>query len=307
MQFSSLDKLYDEMELPLIRTLARMEMNGVCLDSAMLKELSKTINTRLSELTERIYDYAGYQFNINSTQQLAKLLFEEKGLPAKKKTKSGFSTDSSVLEELAIDHEIAKDLLEYRMLNKLDSTYVAALPTLINPETGKIHSNFNQTVASTGRLSSSNPNLQNIPIRTELGREIRKAFIPSAPNRVILAADYSQIELRLLALFSRDDTLLKAFAQNLDIHRQTAAIIYNVAVEDVSADQRREAKTINFGILYGMGQVKLSRELSITRNEAKEMIDNYFEPLPAYRQPHEDVPHSCASVTSGKSMTVPAM
>lgn len=280
LQFSSLDKLYDEMELPLIRTLARMEMNGVCLDSAMLKELSKTINARLSELTERIYDYAGYQFNINSTQQLAKLLFEEKGLPAKKKTKSGFSTDSSVLEELAIDHEIAKDLLEYRMLNKLDSTYVATLPTLVNEQTNKIHSNFNQTVASTGRLSSSNPNLQNIPVRTELGREIRKAFIPSAPNRVILAADYSQIELRLLALFSRDDTLLKAFAQNLDIHRQTAAIIYNVAVEDVSADQRREAKTINFGILYGMGQVKLSRELSITRNEAKEMIDNYFERFP---------------------------
>ncbi len=280
LQFASLDKLYNRIELPLIKTLARMEMNGVCLDTAMLKELSKSINNRLSELTDRIYDYAGYQFNINSTQQLAKVLFEEKGLPAKKKTKSGFSTDSSVLEELAVDHEIAKDLLEYRMLNKLDSTYVAALPALINEQTNKIHSNFNQTVTSTGRLSSSNPNLQNIPVRTELGREIRKAFVPSAPDRVILAADYSQIELRLLALFSRDETLLKAFAQNLDIHRQTAAIIYNTPVEDVSPDQRREAKTINFGILYGMGQVKLSRELSITRNEAKEMIDNYFERFP---------------------------
>ena len=283
LQFSSLDKLYDEIELPLIKTLAHMEMNGVCLDTAMLRELSRTINNRLSELTERIYDYAGYQFNINSTQQLAKLLFEEKALPTKKKTKSGFSTDSSVLEELAVDHEIAKELLEYRMLNKLDSTYVAALPALVNTETNKIHSNFNQTVASTGRLSSSNPNLQNIPIRTELGREIRKAFVPSAPGRVILAADYSQIELRLLALFSQDDTLLKAFAQNLDIHRQTAAIIYNTPVDNVSADQRREAKTINFGILYGMGQIKLSRELSITRNEAKEMIENYFERFPTIK------------------------
>ena len=283
LQFASLDVLYNEIELPLIQTLMHMEMNGVSLDETMLKELSQQINLQLNELTQKIYHYAGYQFNINSTQQLAKLLFEDKSLPAKKKTKSGFSTDSSVLEELAIDHDIAKDLLQYRMLNKLDSTYVSSLPTLINPHTKKVHSSFNQTVATTGRLSSSNPNLQNIPIRTQLGRQIRKAFVPSETNRVILAADYSQIELRLLALFSKDDTLLNAFAHNLDIHRQTAAIIHNISVDAVSPDQRRDAKTINFGILYGMGQQKLSRELSITKDEAKEMIENYFERFPTIK------------------------
>ncbi len=283
LEFTGLSSLYQDIELPLIRVLKRMEQNGVALDSSILRELSASINTELKRLTDLIYDYAGYQFNLNSTQQLAKLLFEEKGLPTKKKTKSGFSTDSAVLEELADDHEIARLLIQYRMLSKLESTYVNTLPKLINPATQRVHSSFNQTVASTGRLSSSNPNLQNIPIRTELGRQVRKAFVASAPNRVILAADYSQIELRLLALFSKDEVLLQAFRDGLDIHRQTAAYIHNKPLEEVTADERRGAKTINFGLLYGMGQKKLSRELGISLADAKEMIRNYFERFPTIR------------------------
>jgi len=280
LEFTGLNSLYQDIELPLIRVLQRMEENGVALDTGILKELSASINKELKRLTDLIYDYAGYQFNLNSTQQLAKLLFEEKGLPAKKKTKSGFSTDSAVLEELADDHEIAGLLLQYRMLSKLESTYVSTLPKLIEERTGRVHSSFNQTVASTGRLSSSNPNLQNIPIRTELGRQIRKAFVASAPDRVIVAADYSQIELRLLALFSKDAVLLKAFSDGLDIHRQMAAYIHSKPLEDVTADERRGAKTINFGLLYGMGQKKLSRELGISLADAKDMIRNYFERFP---------------------------
>ena len=283
LEFTGLHPLYQDIELPLIRVLKRMEQNGVALDSSILRELSASINTELKRLTDLIYDYAGYQFNLNSTQQLAKLLFEEKGLPTKKKTKSGFSTDSAVLEELADDHEIARLLIQYRMLSKLESTYVNTLPKLINPATQRVHSSFNQTVASTGRLSSSNPNLQNIPIRTELGRQVRKAFVASAPNRVILAADYSQIELRLLGLFSKDEVLLQAFRDGLDIHRQTAAYIHNKPLEEVSSDERRGAKTINFGLLYGMGQKKLSRELGISLADAKEMIRNYFERFPTIR------------------------
>ncbi|MCB5229475.1 MAG: DNA polymerase I [Candidatus Cloacimonetes bacterium] len=278
--FTNLKKLYDEIELPLIRVLQDMETNGVALDTTILRELSSQINHELKRLTDEVYDYAGYQFNLNSTQQLAKLLFTEKGLPPKKKTKTGFSTDSTVLEELAIEHDIAKVLIQHRMYSKLESTYVSALPKLIDETTGRVHSSFNQTVASTGRLSSSNPNLQNIPIRTQLGRQIRKAFIPSAPDRVILAADYSQIELRLLALFSQDEVLLNAFAHGLDIHRQTAAIIYGKSLDEVTDDDRREAKTINFGLLYGMGAQKLGRELSINQKEAKELIQNYFQRFP---------------------------
>lgn len=284
LDFTGLSPLYFEIELPLIRVLKRMEQNGVALDTTILRELSGSINTELKRLTDLIYDYAGYQFNLNSTQQLAKLLFEEKKLPTKKKTKSGFSTDNAVLEELADDFEIARLLIQYRMLSKLESTYVSTLPRLIDPSDQRVHSSFNQTVASTGRLSSSNPNLQNIPIRTELGRQIRKAFVASGPDRVILAADYSQIELRLLALFSTDEVLLKAFRDGLDIHRQTAAYIHSKPIEAVTSDERRGAKTINFGLLYGMGQKKLSRELGISLAEAKDMIRNYFERFPTIRE-----------------------
>jgi DNA polymerase-1 len=276
-----LQRLYDGIELPLIRVLQRMEENGVSIDTSMLAEISKNINAELKDLTERIYDYAGYTLNLNSTQQLAKLLFEDKKLPAKKKTKSGYSTDNTVLEDLAEDYEIAALLIQYRQLTKLESTYVSALPKLINPATDRIHSSFNQTVASTGRLSSSNPNLQNIPVRTELGRSIRKAFVARDPDWAILAADYSQIELRLLALMSGDSVLVDAFRQGVDIHRQTAALITGKPVDQVSAEERRRAKVINFGLLYGMGQKKLSRELGISQDEAKAMIKAYFERFPS--------------------------
>lgn len=281
--FSPMANLYDNIELPLIRVLKRMEENGVAIDCSILSEISNLINRELKDLIEGIYHYAGYEFNLNSTHQLAKLLFEEKGLPNRKKTKTGFSTDNSVLEELSEEYEIADKLIQYRQLTKLQSTYVSALPKMINPTTNRIHSSFNQTVTSTGRLSSTNPNLQNIPIRTELGREIRKAFCAKDSGHLILAADYSQIELRLLALMSKDDVLVEAFRQNQDIHKGMAARIYNVPVEEVSSDQRRAAKTINFGILYGMGQRKLSRELGISLSEAKAIIESYFAQFPSIR------------------------
>lgn len=274
-------ELYDDIELPLLPVLQRMEENGVKLDTEVLEQISRNIQSELEGIAKAIYSYAGYEFNINSTQQLAKLLFEEKKLPPGKKTKSGFSTDNSVLEELAGDYEIADTLIQYRGLTKLDSTYASALPRLVNPVTGRVHSSFNQTVASTGRLSSSNPNLQNIPVRTELGRSIRKAFVASDADWAIMAADYSQIELRLLALFSRDEVLLDAFRHNLDIHRQTASIITGKPLQEVSAQERNQAKTINFGLLYGMGQKKLSRELGISQADAKSMIHNYFERFPS--------------------------
>lgn len=283
LEFTGLSPLYEQIELPLVRVLQRMEETGVTLDTQVLSEISHSINIELKTVTDAIYAYAGYQFNINSTQQLAKLLFEENKLPARKKTKSGYSTDNSVLEDLADDYEITAQLIQYRQLTKLESTYVSTLPKLINPHTGRIHSSFNQTVASTGRLSSSNPNLQNIPIRTELGRQIRKAF--KAPNRdwVIMAADYSQIELRLLALLSRDAELVSAFRGGSDIHRQMAATISGKDPLEVSPEERRRAKVINFGLLYGMGQKKLSRELGITLDNAKEMIKQYFDRFPSIR------------------------
>jgi len=277
---TGLKELYENIEIPLIPVLQQMEENGVSIDTEVLKEISKNINQELEKLTEEIYAYAGYEFNINSTQQLAKVLFEEKKLPAKKKTKSGYSTDSAVLEELAEKYEIAEKLLQYRMLSKLESTYVSALPKLINRRTGRIHSSFNQTVTSTGRLSSSNPNLQNIPVRTDLGKTVRKAFIAADPDWELMDADYSQIELRLLALMSGDQVLIDSFKQDLDIHRQTAALITGKPLNDVTDEERRRAKVINFGLLYGMGQKKLSRELGISQEEAKKLIDEYFHRFP---------------------------
>lgn len=284
LQYTGLDKLYFELELPLLPVLQQMEEIGVHIDIRVLGSISHLINEQLKVLTEKIYAIAGYQFNLNSTQQLAKLLFEELKLPSKKKTKTGYSTDNSVLEELSDEYDIAALLIDYRQLTKLESTYVSALPKMINPVTKRVHSSFNQTITSTGRLSSSNPNLQNIPIRTELGREIRKAFSAEDSDTVILSADYSQIELRLLALMSEDPYLLDAFARGVDIHRQTAAYIYNKPLEEVTGEQRRQAKVINFGLLYGMGQVKLSRELGISQPEAKEIIKHYFEQFESVKQ-----------------------
>ncbi len=281
---TGLNKIYNEIELPLLNVLQYMEENGVHIDTSVLSEISHLINIQLKELTDKIYTAAGYQFNINSTQQLAKLLFEQMKLPFRKKTKTGYSTDNSVLEELADEYEIAAQLIEYRQLTKLESTYVSALPKMINPATGRVHSSFNQTITSTGRLSSSNPNLQNIPIRTELGKQIRKAFSAADMETVILSADYSQIELRLLALMSHDPYLLDAFAQGVDIHRQTAAYINHKTLEEVTGEERRAAKVINFGLLYGMGQVKLSKELGITQAAAKEIIQHYFDQFDSVRQ-----------------------
>jgi DNA polymerase-1 len=272
--------LCTEIEFPLIEVLTRMERNGVKIDTEFLSVMSGEIGTTLDGLIKTIYDQAGEKFNINSTQQLAKILFEKLKLRSAKKTKTGYSTDVAVLESLRREHPIVEQLLEYRQLQKLKSTYVDALPKLINPATGKLHTSFNQTVAATGRLSSSDPNLQNIPIRTELGRKMRKAFIPSAKSSVILSADYSQIELRIMAHISADPGLMEAFHNNEDIHASTAAKVFGVAQKDVTRDMRRKAKEVNFGIMYGIGPFGLASRLDIPQSEAKEIIRKYFERFP---------------------------
>lgn len=269
-------QLYVDLELPLIDVLAQMEYNGVLVDVERLRNLSKEFEVRLAEQEERIYSLVGERFNIQSPKQLAVILFDKLGLPVVKKTKTGPSTDMSVLEELAVQHPVAQEILAYRTFAKLKNTYVDKLPDLVNPLTGRIHTSYNQTVTATGRLSSSNPNLQNIPIRTEEGRRIREAFIPQRGYKLV-AADYSQIELRILAHYSGDEGLCRAFHDGDDIHRATASEIFHVAPEAVTPDMRRQAKTINFGIIYGMGPFKLSRSLGISQSEAKQMIERYFE------------------------------
>ncbi|MBI4398778.1 MAG: DNA polymerase I [Candidatus Omnitrophica bacterium] len=269
-------KLFSEVEMPLVEVLARMEMNGVALDSEFLAKLSRRLEKDLLALTGKIYKLSGQEFNINSTKQLAEILFERLKLPVVKKTKTGYSTDVSVLEHLSETHEVPKLLLEYREKTKLKSTYVDALPELVDQE-GLIHTSFNQTVTATGRLSSSEPNLQNIPIRSELGREIRKAFIPRAKSRKIISADYSQIELRLLAHFSEDPNLTQAFQEGLDVHKYTAALLYGVKEENVTRPMRYAAKTVNFSIIYGKTPFGLSKDLGISIGEADLFIQNYFK------------------------------
>ncbi|RMF93017.1 MAG: DNA polymerase I [Nitrospinota bacterium] len=277
--------LFQQVEIPLISVLADMEKTGVLLDLPLLKRMSQTLAQRLEELQQEIYALAGETFNINSTQQLGKILFEKleihKDLGIKKirKTKTGYATDVQVLEQFK-SHPLVQKILDYRQIVKLKSTYIDALPKLVNPFTGRVHTSFNQTVTATGRLSSSNPNLQNIPIRTELGREIRKAFIPRAPDHCLLSADYSQIELRILAHLSQDQNLMEAFQQGEDIHRQTAARILGIAPEAVTDEQRNRAKAINFGIIYGMGAQRLAREVGISVAEAERFIAAYFEHYP---------------------------
>lgn len=274
---ASLMPLMDELEMPLIPVLTRMELAGVGIDAGFFEEMRAKLKGELDLIEEEIYKLAGGDFNLNSTQQLRQVLFEKLELPVLKKTKTGPSTDASVLEELAaMGHDVPRLMMEYRELEKLRSTYVAALPKLVNPRTGRIHTSFNQTVAATGRLSSSDPNLQNIPIRTALGREIRKGFV-AADGMVLLGVDYSQIELRVLAHFSGDPAFVTAFTKGIDVHRQTASVIFDVPVDDVSAAQRGQAKTVNFATLYGQGPFSLARQLGITREEAKEFIATYFE------------------------------
>ena len=267
--------LYRDVEMPLLFTLAAMEKKGVLVDTALLKQMSEELEQLLSLSEEKIHRLAGEKFNINSPKQLQAILFEKLKLPKGKKTKEGYSTDVDVLSDLARSHELPAEILAYRSLSKLKSTYVDALPALINPQTGRIHTSYNQTVAATGRLSSSNPNLQNIPIRTLEGKRIRQAFI-AAPDYVLISADYSQIELRVLAHLSEDKTLLEAFASDEDIHTRTASDVFGVFPQMVSPDMRRQAKVINFGILYGMSAFGLAKELGVPQKIAQTYIDGYF-------------------------------
>ncbi len=269
------EKLFHEVELPLVPVLIAMETHGVKLDVDYLKQLSDKLGERLAQAEKEIHAHAGGAFNINSPRQLGVVLFEKLQLPVIKRTKTGPSTDAEVLEELSASHDIVRKILEYRQLGKLKSTYVDLLPTMVNPNTGRVHTNYNQTMAATGRLSSQDPNLQNIPIRTDLGREIRRAFLPSRPDRVILAADYSQIELRILAHVSQDPTFLQAFKEDQDIHAVTAAEIFGVPLAEVTSEMRRRAKTTNFGIIYGQSDFGLSKKLGIPRKEAKEFIERF--------------------------------
>jgi len=268
-------KLYKEIELPLLEVLAEIELNGIYINRKHLVELSSKIDKQLLTLEKDIYILADEEFNINSPKQLSVILFEKLKLPVIKKTKTGYSTDVSVLELLAQEHKLPEQILSYRQLAKLKSTYVDALPGEIFKNTGRVHTSFNQTVAATGRLSSSNPNLQNIPIRSEMGREIRKAFTAEGDN-MLLSADYSQIELRILAHLSKDKALKNAFDKGEDIHSRTAADIFGSALDNVDDDSRRMAKAVNFGIIYGLSAFGLSRQLKISRKEAKDFIDQYF-------------------------------
>ncbi|MFC1623780.1 DNA polymerase I [Candidatus Omnitrophota bacterium] len=277
-----LDKLFREIELPLIDVLSEMEKNGVRVDIGLLKKTSKDMEKELSGTVINIYKMAGTEFNINSPKQLSEILFERLGLPVIKKTKTGLSTDMSVLERLSPVHPLPKELLQYRELSKLKSTYIDALPELVNPKTGRLHTSFNQTVTATGRLSSSKPNLQNIPIKTRQGRQIRKAFI-GENNRFIISADYSQIELRILAHLAGDEELVQAFEKDMDIHAHTASLIFGVKEKDVTPEMRTNAKAVNFGIVYGMSAFGLSRSLSIDPASAQQFIDSYFERYPRVR------------------------
>src|SRR6056297_590522 len=274
---NNLLKLYQEIELPLIKVLARMEYNGVKVDKKWLNSLSERLGKRLDIIVDKAHELAGEEFNLNSPKQLGEILFEKLGLPVIKRTKTGYSTNASVLEKLEGKHEIIPLISEYRELAKLKSTYIDSLPPLINKETGKIHTSFNQMVTATGRLSSTDPNLQNIPIRTEEGREIRKAFIPSSEEMILLAVDYSQIELRVFAHLSGDEKLKEAFNSGADIHTETAAEVFEVEPDEVSPNLRRHAKVINFGIAYGMSSYGLSQDLDIAVEEAQAYIDKYFE------------------------------
>ena len=273
-----------DIELPLSSVIAEMERTGVSVDADWLRTVGKTLGEQVASLETEIFAFAGEKFSVGSTKQLQEVLFDRLKLPAGKKTKTGYSTGADVLEDLASKgHEIARKVIQWREVSKLKSTYADALPALINPETGKVHTSLNQTVASTGRLSSSNPNLQNIPVRTEIGREIRKGFVASK-GHVLVSADYSQIELRLFAHITKDPGLVKAFNTDADIHAQTARRIFEVPEDQpVTNDQRRQAKTINFAVIYGASPFRVSAELGIDFARAAELIKAYLELYPSVR------------------------
>ena len=272
----NMEKLCREIELPLIRVLAQMEHHGILCDRENLAQMACHIGEQIVALTQEIYALAGEVFNVNSPKQLGVILFERLSLPVIKKTKSGYSTNAEVLEELRNQHPIIDKILEYRMLTKLKSTYLDAMDGLISPVSGRIHTTFHQEVTVTGRLSSSDPNLQNIPVRTELGREIRSLFLPGEGYDYLMSADYSQIELRVLAHISGDENFVNAFRTNEDVHARTAAEVFGVPIESVDDELRRKAKAVNFGIVYGISDYGLAKDLNVTRKEAKQYIDNYF-------------------------------
>ncbi|MCT8339669.1 DNA polymerase I [Flavobacteriaceae bacterium TK19130] len=277
--------LFDDIEIPLLRVLADMELEGIRLDVDFLKELSDALDKDILQLEKNIYAEADEEFNIASPKQLGEILFGKMKLVDKpKKTKTGqYSTAEDVLSYLAKDHKIIRDVLEYRGLTKLKSTYVDALPEQVSPKTHRVHTDYMQTVAATGRLSSNNPNLQNIPIRTERGRQVRKAFVPKDENHLLLAADYSQIELRIIAALSDEDTMIEAFKNGEDIHASTASKVFNVPIAEVTREQRSNAKTVNFGIIYGVSAFGLSNQTDLSRSEAKELIDTYYKTYPKLR------------------------
>ncbi|MEH6746328.1 MAG: DNA polymerase I [Maribacter arcticus] len=279
------EKLFQDIEIPLLRVLADMELEGINLDEEFLHSLSSDLNNDIGALEKQIYEDAGTEFNIGSPKQLGEILFDKLKLVDKpKKTKTGqYSTAEDVLSYLAKDHEIIQNVLHYRGLAKLKSTYVDALPEQVEPLTGRVHTDYMQTVAATGRLSSNNPNLQNIPIRTERGRQVRKAFIPRDENYTLLAADYSQIELRIIAALSEETTMIEAFKNGEDIHASTASKVFDVPLEEVTREQRSNAKTVNFGIIYGVSAFGLSNQTDLSRSEAKELIDTYYKTYPKLR------------------------
>lgn len=284
LQENSLLPLAETVEFPIIDVLTQIEYNGIAIDTQALQTIAEYITHQSAQLRRDIYRETGEEFNLDSPKQLAEVLFEKMAIPPVKKTKTGYSTDVSVLEVLAENYPVASLILEYRQLSKLQSTYVEALPKIVNPTTGRIHTTFNQTVASTGRLSSTDPNLQNIPIRSELGKKIRHAFVPQARGATILSADYSQIELRIMAHVCGDETLIHAFKNNLDIHAATASTLFGTPVNQVDSDMRRVAKTVNFGVMYGLGAFGLAQRLHIPRGQAQDIIANYFEKYPRIKE-----------------------
>jgi DNA polymerase-1 len=305
-------KLFSEIEMPLMMVLARMEQTGVAIDTEALRKMSRTLAKQIERLERDAYDAVGHEFNLGSPQQLSQVLFEDLGLPKTRKTKQGYTTDASALEALRGAHALVDILLEWRQLTKLKSTYIDSLPALVNPKTNRIHTNFAQTVAATGRLSSQEPNLQNIPVRTELGNEIRRCFVARdyGPDPLLLAADYSQIELRILAHVSQDPALIEAFRNDEDIHAATASSVFGVDLDKVTPDQRRRAKVFNFGVLYGLSEFGLSTREGITREEASEFIERYFASYPKVREWRDEAIVSCrekgyAETLVGRRRSVP--
>ena len=279
-------KLYNEIEIPLLKTLAKMEIEGINLDVKFLKKLSERTTNELEDITKEIYELAGEEFNISSPKQLGEVLFDKMKITNKpKKTKTGqYSTSEEVLNELSSKSDLVKLVLKFRSISKLLNTYINSLPKQLDKYTNRIHTEYVQTVASTGRLSSINPNLQNIPIRTNRGREVRKAFIARNKDYFLMAADYSQIELRIIASLSNEENMINAFKKNEDIHASTASAVFNVPINQVSKEQRSNAKVVNFGIIYGVSAFGLSNQTNLNRTESKELIEKYFEKYPKLKQ-----------------------